>query len=291
MPDRDSPLIFISYRRQDSSSASRWLYSSIQKTFGPNLVFMDTESIRIGARWPQVIENALRKASFLIVVIGPNWLKVTDEYGRRRIDKEEDWVRTEIEFALKHEINLLPLLISRTAMPTKEALNPSLDGLIDHQAFELRDERWASDLDALLAELEKQGFSRLAGRPIRIPTPMLRLKELTPEEVDQALKRLPGWELMASEIPGSEPLTRTEFRRIFEFASFEDAIGFMAEASRHVSEINHHPRWENLWRSVSVWLTTWDIGSRPSKLDVDLAEYMEQLFIDRYQRAKTKKRK
>ena len=62
------PFIFISYRRQDSSSATRWLYSAIQKTFGGDSVFVDTESIRTGANWPQTIDNALGKATILITV-------------------------------------------------------------------------------------------------------------------------------------------------------------------------------------------------------------------------------
>ena len=35
-------LVFISYRRQDCSAAARWLYQTIQRTFGPSRVFMDT---------------------------------------------------------------------------------------------------------------------------------------------------------------------------------------------------------------------------------------------------------
>src|SRR5215831_9552170 len=89
------PYVFISYRRVDSAAAARWLYSAIQRTFGPTRVFMDTEAIRVSAEWPEAIENALRQSTHLIAVIGPHWLRVTDEYGRRRIDREDDWVRTE----------------------------------------------------------------------------------------------------------------------------------------------------------------------------------------------------
>ena len=77
------PYVFISYRRVDSAAAARWLYSALQRTFGPTRVFMDTEAIRVSAEWPEAIENALRQATHLIAVIGPHWLRVTDEYGRR----------------------------------------------------------------------------------------------------------------------------------------------------------------------------------------------------------------
>jgi pterin-4a-carbinolamine dehydratase len=272
------PFIFISYRRQDSSSATRWLYSAIQKTFGGDSVFVDTESIRTGANWPQTIDNALGKATILIVVIGPSWLYVTDEHRRRRIDREDDWVKNEVAYALNNKITIIPLVISKTSMPSKDALPPLLQNLVFHQAFELRDERWESDLAVFLTELDKQGLKRKSNRPIRYPKPQLTLNELSPEEIDKALKRMPEWELRVSEIPGKEPMTRIEFQRNYEFASFEDAIRFIGDASKHVSEIDHHPRWENVWRTVTVGLTTWDIGSKPSRLDVELAQYLDTLF-------------
>jgi pterin-4a-carbinolamine dehydratase len=79
-------------------------------------------------------------------------------------------------------------------------------------------------------------------------------------------------------MPGHEPLKRIELKRAYEFRSFEEAIRFMAETAQHVSSIQHHPRWENVWRTVTVWLSTWDIGHRPSVLDIELARYLEDEF-------------
>ena len=42
----------------------------------------------------------------------------------------------------------------------------------------------------------------------------------------------------------------------------------------------HHPRWENLWRSLRVWLTTWDIGHRISDRDIQLAKYFDKAYAD-----------
>ncbi len=55
----------------------------------------------------------------------------------------------------------------------------------------------------------------------------------------------------------------------------------MAEAAKHISIVQHpqhHPRWENTWRTVRVWLTTWDIGHKLSQYDLDLAQYLDNLF-------------
>jgi pterin-4a-carbinolamine dehydratase len=39
-----------------------------------------------------------------------------------------------------------------------------------------------------------------------------------------------------------------------------DVIDFMAEIGKFAQEVNHHPRWENLYQDLSVHLTTWDIS-------------------------------
>lgn len=66
--------------------------------------------------------------------------------------------------------------------------------------------------------------------------------------------------------------------RSFEFASFEDAMHFMFSATRHIGRVDHHPDWENIWRTITIWLTTWDIGHKPSHYDVELAQYLDELF-------------
>lgn len=88
--------IFISYRRRDASTVARWLGETIEQNFGKGSVFIDTDAIEIGDEWPERIETALKKASALIVLIGAEWLRSHDEFGRRRLDNPKDWVRKEI---------------------------------------------------------------------------------------------------------------------------------------------------------------------------------------------------
>ena len=239
---------------------------------------MDTEAIRIGADWPETINKALAAATVLVAVIGPSWLRIADEYGQRRIDKEDDWVRNEIRHALESKVHLIPLLLSGTALPEQRALPRCLQDLTRHHAFDLRDDRWESDLNLLVSKLEGAGLEKVVGQAVRYPTPRVSLNELSPTEIEEVLATLPGWDKSISDIPGKEPLKRTEFRRAFEFASFEDAIRFMVEAGQHISKVQHHPRWENIWRTVTVSLSTWDIGHKPSRLDVDLARHLNELY-------------
>jgi pterin-4a-carbinolamine dehydratase len=278
MPAEYEPFVFISYRRQDSSAAARWLNQIIQRAFGVTSVFVDTETIRTGEDWSERIIYALQKATILIVIIGPHWLRITDMYGRRRIDKEDDWVHSEILHAINNNLTIIPLLLSNTPLPEKAALPKRLEKLTRYQAFDLRDDRWEPDLNLLLSRLEQLGFTRKTERPVRYPKPRITLNELSRDEINEALKLLPDWKLITSEIPGREPLKQTEFKKMYEFASFEDAIHFMGASVEHISQVNHHPRWENIWRTVTVWLSTWDIGHRPSRLDIELAKYLDDLY-------------
>lgn len=133
------------------------------------------------------------------------------------------------------------------------------------------------DLAALMTDMERFGFRR-ASHTTRLPKPRITLAELQPTEFRESLATLPDWELVVSDDPGREPRQRTELRKSFEFKSFEFAMRFMSSAAEHIARKQHHPRWENVWRTVTIWPSTWDIGSKPSKLDLELARYFDELF-------------
>jgi pterin-4a-carbinolamine dehydratase len=267
--------VFISYRRRDASPIARWLSETIEQNFGEGSVFIDTDAIEIGDEWPQRIEVALKKASALIVLIGPDWLRSHDESGRRRLDDVKDWVRKEIIYALQNGGIVLPVLVSNAELPGLEALPKPLRGLLNHQAFELRVEQWKTDIKQLLDRLESIGFLRAAPQ-IQYPKPGKNPRVLSEEELLGFLEHHPQWRLVARIGPKGEK--RTELMGIFEFASFEDAMHFMIAATRHIVKVDHHPDWENIWRTITIWLTTWDIGHKPSHYDVELAQYLDELF-------------
>jgi pterin-4a-carbinolamine dehydratase len=242
---------------------------------------MDTEAIRVSAEWPKAIHRGLQQATHVIAVIGAQWLRVTDDYGRRRIDRDDDWVRTELAHALQQRKRILPIVLTPDGMPRAEALPEEIETLAYVQPFELRNERWESDLNLLVRELEKQGFERVTTGGVRYPTPQVSITEIPQKEFAAILVALPGWTEVVSPLPGQEPLQQTELHRAFEFASFQQAIEFIREVSEFVVKTQHHPRWENIWRTVTVWLSTWDIGHKPSRLDVDLAHEMERIYRKR----------
>lgn len=69
---------------------------------------------------------------------------------------------------------------------------------------------------------------------------------------------------------------RDAIRKIWKFASFIEAWGFMAQAALHAEKLNHHPEWTNVYNVVDVTLTTHDCRGL-SMLDVKLARRMDAL--------------
>jgi pterin-4a-carbinolamine dehydratase len=52
----------------------------------------------------------------------------------------------------------------------------------------------------------------------------------------------------------------------------------MRAAVEPVQKLQHHPRWENQWRTVTVYLSTWDIGNKITALDIQLARAFDALY-------------
>jgi pterin-4a-carbinolamine dehydratase len=276
------PEVFISYRREDSGPSARRLADTLAYAFGPEMVFIDTDSIRSAENWQHRINGALASASVLLVVIGPKWLFAQDEDGRRRLDFDGDWVRNEILAALSAGRHVLPILVSGAKLPKPTSLPDVIRPLTNFQKYALQDEYWERDTSELIRRLGELGLKKVdphgADRDVLYPPPVDTSKPLTPEEQSTLLSRLPEWEIVKRPGVKEGDPDRVELYRAFRFKSFEDAIHFMFTASRFISSTNHHPDWQNAWISVRVWLTTWDVGHKPTFKDSRLAEYLEKLF-------------
>ena len=69
---------------------------------------------------------------------------------------------------------------------------------------------------------------------------------------------------------------RDALSKRFQFGTFVEAFGFMAQAALHAEKLNHHPEWSNVYNRVDVTLTTHDAGGL-TKLDATLAKRMDAL--------------
>lgn len=277
--------VFISYRRDDSAEAAQAVYTQLSYHFSVGKLYMDSNSIQLGSRWPDRLRTALDNSDAMLCLIGEDWLRVADIYGRRRLDDEEDWVRREIEVALARQIPIYPVLLGNADMPPPEALPASLAELPNRQFTSLSHANWMSDLRALVIRLEQDHIIEARHSEYdhpAYPNPeKARVSPLTEAELAAALDTLVEWEPWSERILREYPYERQELRRSVSFRSFRTAMEFMTEATRIFMRLNHHPRWGNEWRLVHIRLTTWDAGNRITKYDVNAAREVDEL-IDRF---------
>lgn len=268
------PLAFISYRRADTLAAARGLLRFLRSHYGRQAVFMDIAEIRDGSDWQSEIRKSLAAATVVLPIIGKNWFTLTDEFGIRRIDQEDDWVRRELEYSINEDKLIIPIYIGIDRPPQK-AFPATLKRIAKTQSRVVRDEDSESEWRELAASLQQNGFGPLR-QNIRYPRGTVNLSPLRDAEIHAALNDLKGWRCVSSPVPGMEHVTRSELHKVYEFPSFLEAIRFMNHTSKHIDENQHHPRWENIWRTVSVWLATWDVQFQISQLDLDLAHYLDE---------------
>lgn len=158
MPDAPvvGPMIFISYRRDDSSGHVGRLYDALSAHFGRKRLFFDIDHIAPGQDFVQVLEDSLNQSSVMIVVMGKRWAG-TGKVGARRIDDPGDFVRLEVASGLRRGggLRLIPALIQGAKMPGPAALPDDLKELARRNAIEMSDLRWREDVERLIASLER----------------------------------------------------------------------------------------------------------------------------------------
>jgi hypothetical protein len=129
--------IFISYRRQETAWPAGRLYDVLVEHFPAEQVFKDVDSIEPGEDFVERITAAVASCDVLLALIGPDWLTITDEEGRRRLNDPGDYVRVEIETALKREIRVIPILVDSARMPDANQLPVTLAPLARRNAVEI----------------------------------------------------------------------------------------------------------------------------------------------------------
>jgi len=165
--------IFISYRRSDTEGYAGRIFDRLGAKFGRENIFMDVDTIQPGENFVDAIENAVSSCDVLIALIGDEWLTITDENGKRRLENPNDFVRVEISAALRRDIRVIPVLLAGTVMPKKQDLPEVLQPLIELNALEIRHgsfdpgiEKLESAIDACLREFQSSELSRMQLIPV-----------------------------------------------------------------------------------------------------------------------------
>ena len=87
-------------------------------------------------------------------------------------------------------------------------------------------------------------------------------------------------------IEGIDDLIKNEWKKstdgnaitkTFIFTNFIEALGWMVKVGVWAEKLNHHPEWDNVYKTVNVLLTTHDKGTI-TNLDVTLAQKMDTIY-------------
>ena len=143
--------IFLSYRRDDIPGYVGRLEDELEKAFGAERVFRDVEDIAGGSRWKEVIEQNLREAGALVLIIGPRWADI----WKARIKDPVNYVALELQRAQELGVAIIPVTLDSARLPSALTLDP-IDWLHEMQAYDISDKqsRWKNDVQGLIRILE-----------------------------------------------------------------------------------------------------------------------------------------
>ena len=170
-------LIFISYRRADSSGYAGRLYDRLRAHFGEQ-IFRDAEQLRRRDDWLSPLRAAITRSDVLLALIGSDWLDQHDESGRRRLEDGTDWVRVEIATALERGIVVVPVLLPGALPPLPERLPDDLKPLASRPAQHFSADRWEEDVQGLIEYLQSGGIRRDVDLIELSSCPRLRLRRM-----------------------------------------------------------------------------------------------------------------
>ena len=143
--------IFLSYRRDDTANVTGRIYDKLLQTFDKKQLFKDVDSIPLGVDFRKHLNQKVGECNVLIAVIGNQWIESDVPKGQKRIDDEKDFVRIEIEAALKRGIPVIPVLVRDAKMPGADELPESLAELAFRNGIPVRpDPDFHRDMERLI---------------------------------------------------------------------------------------------------------------------------------------------
>jgi formylglycine-generating enzyme len=142
--------IFISYRYSDSQSAAALIGERLRLEFGVDEVFVDFADLPLNKDFARELQRHLVSCSVVLALIGPGWLDATDAHGQRRLDDVNDFVRIELELALRMGIPVIPILIDGARFPLVGELPEALRPLYGWRSMQFSMDRLEASMDNLV---------------------------------------------------------------------------------------------------------------------------------------------
>jgi len=93
------------------------------------------------------------------------------------------------------------------------------------------------------------------------------IKILSREEIEDGLKKLPGWKHKGGRI-----------EKTFEFKEFMDLVNFVSDLAPFCEKLDHHPDMIIEHRNITFKLWRFDIGMKITNFDFIMAQKIEELI-------------
>jgi pyruvate/2-oxoglutarate dehydrogenase complex dihydrolipoamide acyltransferase (E2) component len=139
--------VFVSYRHEDSPDIAARVHDRIRKRLGRKRLFFDIDTIQPGVDFIDYIFEKVSACAALVVIIGKHW-------NVKRLEEPHDFVRIEVETALKCNCRVIPVLVGGAVMPTAESLPEALKPLARRHAVKIASyASFDSDIRKLLTAL------------------------------------------------------------------------------------------------------------------------------------------
>lgn len=134
-------MVFISYQRKDTLFAAHAIGYALRAAGHES--FVDTGSIGGGALYPQEIAKAISQSGLTFALIGPS-------FDVQRLHESDSVVAFEWRRAQFHGIAVVPVLLDRESLPADSEFPAELRWLARRNAYRLRSNSLAPDIDALV---------------------------------------------------------------------------------------------------------------------------------------------
>jgi pterin-4a-carbinolamine dehydratase len=276
---------FVSYRRKDTAPIALLLKNEIEKRFQFVRVSVDVEEMRPGEKFPDRIKRLIADSHATIALIGENWMP---HYGTTPpSNMEYDWVAAELHYSdseplTKPQIDrfklakreIIPIFVNCEPNFAQFEVPSSISFLHDLHSERIDYASWPRSIGPLLETIAERLDLRKRLDTDELPHPhpsKARTETLVDEELAKILSYddYHGWYV--------DNFGHAEVRYLvkkFSFQDFNQAADFMELVSNHCRILDHHPEWRNVFKHVTVILTTWDAGRKVTIYDLSLALYM-----------------
>ncbi len=173
--------IFICYRREDSQYVTDHIHTHMVAHFGEDNVFLDVGSIPPGVDFREYLHAQVEAHDVMLVIIGPDWERIMQE----RANQTDDFVRIEIESALKLKKRAVPVLVKSARVPNYANLPEAIQDLQYLQAASVRRLDVKGDCARLAGSIKGITFQLKSSAQLKILAILPDLVDATRKKAEQ----------------------------------------------------------------------------------------------------------